>query len=73
MKTFSKATEHPAQNDIVLAHFIDGTGPEVGKYQDGSLVLSDGKRSRNWSDVAQWRRSEVVDPAPLITRDKSAA
>ena len=51
MKAFS-SDQHPDQNDIVLAHFTDGTGPEVGKYQDGSIVLADGLRSRNWSDVA---------------------
>jgi hypothetical protein len=73
MKTFSKATQLPDQNDIVLVHFTDGMGPEVGKYQDGSIVLSDGKRSRSWSDVALWRCSEVVDSAPLITRDKPPA
>ncbi|MBN8884442.1 MAG: hypothetical protein J0I77_01870 [Rudaea sp.] len=72
MQHFFKRNERPEQNDIVLAYFTEETGPEIGKYQDGKVVLSDGKRTRDWNDVAQWRRSDVNDPSSLVTKDKPA-
>lgn len=73
MQQFFKGSERPDQNDLVIAHFVDQTGPELGKYQNGKLVRTSGKGARDWSDVAQWRRSEVSDPAPLVTPNKAAS
>lgn len=72
MQHFFKSNERPDQNDVILAYFTEQSGPEIGKYQDGRVVLSDGQRSRDWSEVVQWKRSDVADPSPLVTEDKPA-
>lgn len=72
MKQIFKGDRRPDQNDIILAYFQGGASPQVGKYQSGRIVLSDGRSSVDWGKVIQWRRSVVPNPSALIVENKPA-